>query len=70
MYRTWPLSLAQHDLSLLAPLTSLTTLHLACADEEDSDQTLLALTSHVLGVLSTSCTRLSSLHYTGAQGGG
>ena len=46
-YRTWPLSLAQHDLSLLAPLSALQTLHLTCRDDDGGggDPGLLALTT-------------------------
>ena len=65
-YRTWPLSLAQHDLSLLAPLTALRTLNLACCDEEgDGDPGLLALTTRALAELSGGLRELRSFHYQG-----
>ncbi|KAG1664827.1 hypothetical protein FOA52_007085 [Chlamydomonas sp. UWO 241] len=63
-YRTWPLSLAQHDLSLLAPLSSLRTLSLRCCDDK-CDQQLLALTSRVLDALASGCSRLNTLQYRG-----
>lgn len=65
-YRTWPLSLAQDDLSLLAPLTALRTLHLACCDAEgEGDPGLLALTSRSLAELCRCCKEMRSFHFSG-----
>ena len=67
-YRTWPLSLAQDDLSLLAPLTALHTLHLACCDGEgEGDPGLLALTSRSLAELCQCCKEMRSFHYSGIR---
>lgn len=62
-YQTWPLSMHPNDMSLLAPLSQLRAFHCTASDEEAHH--LLALTTHVIEVLSGAWTQLSSLHYTG-----
>jgi hypothetical protein len=64
-YVTWPLSLHPNDLTVLAELTGLRALHLACSEEEEYH--LVGLTSQVAQAWSSALTRLTSLHFSGDQ---
>lgn len=62
-YQTWPLSLGQEDLKLLAPLHNLRELKLLAHAQEEHQ--LLALTNGVLDTWRVSFQHLTCLHFSG-----
>ena len=67
-YQTWPLSLARNDLSLLSPLSSVTSLKLSHQLDDSnpgSDDILLAMTSKSFHTILISMRQLSTFHYSG-----